>query len=73
MAKVPDVATTPATPTERERGRPWPLAEASAFTGLSEDSLRRLIAAGVLVKLKLPSLRRVLVTDESLRRLAEGN
>ncbi len=61
----------PASPAPHEPGRPWTLAEASAWLSVSEKTLTRALAAGRLVAVQGVG-RRVLLTDSSVRAMAEG-
>jgi excisionase family DNA binding protein len=59
-------------PTERAAGKPWSVAEAAQFLGVSERSIWRLIDAKEVNVSRLG--RRVLLPDAVVRRWAgEGN
>jgi hypothetical protein len=61
----------PGGPAVREPGRPWPLDELAAWLSCSPKTISRLLHAGRLQR--VPGFgRRVLVTDASVRKLAEG-
>jgi excisionase family DNA binding protein len=57
----------------RAPGRPWHLADAAEFLGVSARTLIRMAEAGRLKLLRLGAGRgRVLVPDAEIKRLAEG-
>jgi excisionase family DNA binding protein len=58
----------PAQPAIREPGKPWGLAEAARFLGISQRTLATLVADGRIPSYKLAGRR--LLADEVLRRVA---
>jgi excisionase family DNA binding protein len=63
-------AAPAATVPPRPAGKPWPLAEAAAFLGVSEKTITRAIADERLRAAKFG--RRVLIPDSEVRRVAES-
>ena len=57
----------------RAPGRPWPLAEAAEYLGVSARTLMRMAEADKLKLLRLGTGRgRVLLSDAEVKRIAEG-
>ncbi|QEL14135.1 helix-turn-helix domain-containing protein [Limnoglobus roseus] len=63
--------SAPPVQTERAEGSPWTMDEAAAFLRLSVSTLVRMEKAGTL-RVFRPHKRNVLITDEEVRRIANG-